>query len=82
MSRYQEILEILGDQKPFNVDRKHGYANCTYRMSYKKTERSNELTARDGALLADGGNLCFGGRDFSMNTNGDSITFSGVVYTD
>ncbi len=58
-----------------------GYAHFRYEAITTDPE-ARSLDARDVALLADGGNLCFGGRNFGKRDVGDKTIFSGVVHTD
>lgn len=59
-----------------------GYAHFTYRAETKHPE-ARALSASDVALLADGGNLCFGCRNTSKShMDAERTVFSGTVHTD
>lgn len=73
-ARYAEIKHLKAD---FEWTRKPNYAQFEY-VAIALTPAAEELSAEDVALLADSGNLCFGGRGFSKNGK----RYSGVVYTD
>jgi hypothetical protein len=54
-----------------------GYAHFRYTLM-ALTTKAKLLTATQAALVAAGGNLCFGGRDFSK----DGDIYTGIVHTD
>jgi len=54
-----------------------GYAHFEYSLT-ALSDKAKEMTVDEAMLLADGGNLCFGGRDGSRR--GD--VFTGIVHTD
>lgn len=74
-SRYDEIKHL---KKEFKWTKSPAYAVCHYTAVTEHPE-AMKLTAHDVALLADDGNLCFGGRGFSNNGNGK---YSGTIHTD
>lgn len=82
---YIEAQEFLADSKLIQRESSPAYASTSYKLVYSPIpSRVAELTARHGALIADGGNLCFGGRGFSMSVQkgSDTLTFTGTYYTD
>ena len=76
--RYNEIKHILGK---FEWKRRFYYAQFEYTATTTDPE-ARSLSAEDVAILADHGNLCFGGRDFNKREAGDKTIFSGIVHTD
>ena len=54
-----------------------GYAHNRYTLT-ALSDKAKQLTLLEAALIADGGNLCFGGRDYSKC--GD--VYTGVIHTD
>lgn len=76
--RYEEIKHL---QEHFTFKRTPGYAKCAYVATTNNPE-AMELSSHDVALLADYGNLCFGGRDFRKRISDGVAYFSGVVHTD
>lgn len=58
-----------------------GYAHFRYEARTTDPE-ARSLSASDVMLLADNGNLCFGGRNASKREAGDVTIFSGIVHTD
>lgn len=77
-SRYDAIKHLASK---FTWSRQYGYANFRYEARTTDPE-ARSLSATDVAILADGGNLCFGGRGFSKREAGDKTIFSGIVHTD
>ena len=75
--RYARYVEIAHLSKDFVWSFKTGYANKEY-VALAKTDEARALSAHDVALLADDGNLCFGGRGFAKH--GDD--YYGIIYTD
>lgn len=73
----KEELRELKNGIDYSLTRKHGYAHFQYRL-VALTDKAKAMTAGEAALVADGMNLCFGGRNFYKQ--GD--TFTGVVHTD
>lgn len=76
--RYNEIKHL---QNAYKWSKSPGYAHFTY-TAIALTEEAEQLSARDVALLADHGNLCFGGRDFSRYVRDGKVKYSGTVHTD
>ena len=77
-SRYDEIKHLTSE---FKINRIYGYAHYRFEASTDNAE-AKLLSAGDVALLADSGNLCFGGRGFTKCEAGDKTIFSGIVHTD
>lgn len=71
--RYEEIKHL---DKEFEWTRTPGYAHFRYTAKTTHPE-AMQLSSQDVMLLADHGNLCFGGECGGYNGN-----FSGKVYTD
>lgn len=67
--------------RKFEWSTTYGYAHFRYEAITTDPE-ARSLSSHDVALLADGGNLCFGGRSFGKREAGDKTIFSGVVHTD
>ena len=76
--RYNEIKHLSGK---FEWTRHNSYAKFEYTATTTDHE-ARSLSADDVALLADHGNLCFGGRGFNKREEGDKTIFSGIVHTD
>ena len=76
--RYNEIKHLWGK---FEWKRRSNYAQFEYTATTTDPE-ARSLSADDVALLADRGNLCFGGRGFTKREAGDKTIFSGIVHTD
>ena len=76
--RYDAIKHL---RDKFEWKRRSNYAQFEYTATTTDPE-ARSLSASDVALLADGGNLCFGGRGFNKREAGDKTIFYGVVYTD
>lgn len=76
--RYNEISHLRGK---FEWTRRSSYAKFEYTATTTDPE-ARSLSASDVAILADHGNLCFGGRGFNKREAGDKTVFYGVVYTD
>ena len=76
--RYDAIKHLRGK---FEWTRRARYAKFEYTATTTDPE-ARSLSASDVALLADHGNLCFGGRGFNKREAGDKTVFYGVVYTD
>lgn len=77
-SRYSAIAHLASK---FEWSTTSGYAHFRYEAKTTDPE-ARSLSSHDVALLADSGNLCFGGRNFSKREAGDYTIFSGVVHTD
>ena len=77
-ARYAEISHLASK---FEWKRRPSYAKFEYTATTTDPE-ARSLSASDVALLADHGNLCFGGRGFNKREAGDKTIFYGVVYTD
>lgn len=76
--RYDAIKHLRGK---FEWMRRPSYAKFEYTATTTDPE-ARSLSAEDVALLADHGNLCFGGRGFNKREAGDKTIFSGIVHTD
>ena len=76
--RYTAIKHLANK---FEWKRRSGYAQFEYIATTTDSE-AGSLSADDVALLADHGNLCFGGRGFTKREAGDKTIFSGIVHTD
>lgn len=76
--RYNAIKHLANK---FEWTRRSNYAQFEYTGTTTDPE-ARSLSAADVALLADGGNLCFGGCGFNKREAGDKTIFYGVVYTD
>lgn len=72
-SRYEEIKHLLGD---IELDKTPEYGGTSFRGRLE-TDEARALDEFDLALLADHGNLCFGG---CCTRDGD--TFSGMYFVD
>lgn len=72
-ARYEEIKHL---QNEIEIERTPGYAHMKFK-STPLTDAARELSARDILILADSGNLCFGG---SCRKAGDH--FAGRYNTD
>ena len=77
-SRFAAISHLASK---FEWTRRYNYAQFEYTATTTDPE-ARSLSAADVALLADGGNLCFGGRGFTKREAGDKTIFSGIVHTD
>ena len=77
-ARYAEIKHL---RNKFEWTRRSNYAQFAFTATTTDPE-ARSLSAADVALLADGGNLCFGGSGFSKCEAGDKTIFSGIVHTD
>ena len=77
-SRYEAIAHLASK---FEWSTTSGYAHFRYEAITTDPE-ARSLSAHDVALLADHGNLCFGGRGFGKREAGDKTIFSGIVHTD
>lgn len=77
-ARYDAISHL---RSKFTWSRQSGYAHFRYEARTTDPE-ARSLSAHDVAILADGGNLCFGGRGFGKREAGDETIFSGIVHTD
>ena len=76
--RYAAISHLASK---FEWTRRSSYAKFEYTATTTDPE-ARSLSADDVALLADHGNLCFGGRGFTKREAGDKTIFSGIVHTD
>lgn len=76
--RYEAIKHLANK---FVWSNQYGYANFRYEAITTDPEAAN-LSAEDVMLIADGGNLCFGGRNAMKRKAGDQTIFSGTVHTD
>ena len=76
--RYAAISHLANK---FEWTSRYNYAQFAFTATTTDPE-ARSLSAADVALLADGGNLCFGGRGFSKCEAGDKTIFSGIVHTD
>ena len=76
--RYNAIKHL---RSKFEWTRRASYAKLEYTATTTDPE-ARSLSAEDVALLADHGNLCFGGRGFNKREAGDKTIFYGVVHTD
>lgn len=76
--RYSAIKHLANK---FEWTRRSNYAQFEFTATTTDPE-ARSLSAADVALLADGGNLCFGGRGFTKCEAGDKAIFSGIVHTD
>lgn len=54
-----------------------GYAHFKYTL-VALSDKAKELTTVEAALVADCGNLCFGGGDFNKNDD----VYTGIIHTD
>ena len=77
-TRYNAIKHLANK---FEWTRRPSYAKFEYTATTTDTE-ARSLSAEDVAILADHGNLCFGGRGFTKREAGDKTIFSGIVHTD
>lgn len=68
--RYSELREQYGNG--IEITKRHGYNRVSFTVTVP-----GDITEMDALILADDGNLCFGG---SCSRNGD--TFSGQYFTD
>lgn len=78
VSRWDEIKHLV---HRFEITKTPGYANFQYRAVTTDPEAS-ALSSSDVMLIADSGNLCFGGRNGMKRQDGDKTIFTGVVHTD
>lgn len=76
-ARYNEIKHL---RKDFKWSGESKYAHNTWRAE-AQTEEAAALSAMDVMILADQGNLCFGGTSSSFTSQGVK-TFSGTYNTD
>lgn len=76
--RYNAIKHL---RSKFEWTRRSSYAKFEFTATTTDPE-ARSLSAEDVALLADDGNLCFGGRGFTKREAGDKTIFSGIVHTD
>lgn len=76
--RYEAIKHL---RSKFEWTRRSSYAKFEFTATTTDPE-ARSLSAEDVALLADYGNLCFGGRGFTKRESGDQTIFSGIVHTD
>ena len=76
--RYAAISHLASK---FKWTRRPSYARFEYTATTTDPE-ARSLSADDVALLADHGNLCFGGRCFTKCEYVDKTIFSGIVHTD
>ena len=76
--RYNAIKHL---RSKFEWTRRSNYAQFEFTATTTDPE-ARSLSSADVALLADHGNLCFGGRGFNKREAGDKTIFYGVVYTD
>ena len=76
--RYKAISHLASK---FDWTLRSSYAKFEYTATTTDPE-ARSLSAADVALLADNGNLCFGGRGFTKHEAGDKTIFSGIVHTD
>ena len=89
MSKFEEAMARRGVRydaikhlrDKFEWTRRSNYAQFEFTATTTDPE-ARSLSADDVALLADHGNLCFGGRGFSKREAGDKTIFSGIVHTD
>jgi len=72
------LLNRIGGSNSYKITKKPQHLNFFYKIT-ALTEEAKKMTAREAALLADNGNLCFGGRDFRSDSNGN---FYGIVHED
>jgi hypothetical protein len=71
--RYEEIFHL---KRQFKWVKTPGYAHCRFE-AIAETDAARELSARDVLILADEGNLCFGGFCEQADDR-----FTGKYYTD
>ena len=76
--RYKAISHLASK---FEWTSRSNYAQFEYTATTTDPE-ARSLSAADVALLADHGNLCFGGRGFTKREAGNKTIFSGIVHTD
>lgn len=76
--RYDAIKHL---RDKFEWTRRYNYAQFAFTATTTDPE-ARSLSAEDVAILADHGNLCFGGRGFTKREEGDKTIFSGIVHTD
>lgn len=80
---YQFAREVLKDSALVERRMTPGYGHTQYYLAYSPIpERVKELSAIHGALLADHGNLCFGGRNYSKTIENGKLVFTGTYHTD
>lgn len=82
MASYEAMKQAF---EGLNVTRKitPGYAHFEYYIAISPPPaNAQQYSARDGALYADYGNLCFGGRNFRVTLTEGTLVFTGVVHTD
>ena len=77
-ARYKAIAHLASK---FEWSTTYGYAHFRYEAITTDPE-ARSLSSHDVMLLADGGNLCFGGRNAGKREAGDKTIFSGIVHTD
>lgn len=77
IARYQEIKHLYRD---FEWSSSPKYAHTKW-TAKPKTDEARALSSMDVMILADHGNLCFGG-DSSLRGVGDSAEFYGCYNTD
>lgn len=77
-SRYDAIKHLASK---FEWSTTPGYAHFRYEAKTTDPE-ARSLSAHDVMILADNGNLCFGGRSAGKREAGDYTIFSGIVHTD
>ena len=76
--RYNAIKHL---RCKFKWTRRPSYAKFEYTATTTDPE-ARSLSAEDVAILADYGNLCFGGRGYTKREAGDKTIFYGIVHTD
>ena len=72
----QELLSLERDVD-YTITVRSGHAHFKYNIKALSTA-AKQMTAHEAAVLADGGNLCFGGRNFREFDG----TYTGIVHTD
>ncbi len=83
MDYMANIRDLLGDSKMTKFERTPGHAHFSYRIEYEPVPKMvDQLTATDGAYIADDGSLFYGGRNFGKQVIGNKLIFTGIVYTD
>ena len=76
--RYAAISHLASK---FEWTRRSNYAQFEFTATTTYPE-ARSLSAADVALLADHGNLCFGGRGFVRAERDGKVIYSGTVHTD
>lgn len=71
------LLKRIGGKGTYTLSKTTGQSNVSYELT-PKTVAAAEMTPEEAALLADEGNLCFGGRQIKYERG----VFTGVIYTD